>query len=318
MSSSRAFRFGLQASALPGGTGGTTGTGWRNLARQAEDLGFATLTVADHLDDQLAVMPAMQAAADATTTLRVGALVLCNDYRHPVVLAKEVATLDVLSGGRMEVGVGAGWMTTDYESAGIGLDPPGLRIRRLTEALDVLEGLRADGPSHRRRRALPGDRARRPAQAGAAALAAAPARRWSPADAGRSPAGAPTSSASTCPSPRGSSTPMPDPTAPPSGPTRSSGGSATAPGALRRPRTAGARVPGPADRRPAGRGGRVRGRLRPHPRAVARDPHALVGSTAEMVEDLLARRERWGISYIGVGVEALEAMAPVVSRLAGT
>ena len=71
---------------------------------------------------------------------------LCNDYRHPVVLAKEVATLDVLSGGRMEVGVGAEWMTTDYESAGIGLGPPGLRIRRLTEALDVLEGLRADGP----------------------------------------------------------------------------------------------------------------------------------------------------------------------------
>ena len=87
----------------------------------------------------------MQAAADATTTLRIGALVLCNDYRHPVVLAKEVATVDVLSGGRVEVGVGAGWMTADYDAAGIALDPPGTRIRRLAEALDVLDGLWADG-----------------------------------------------------------------------------------------------------------------------------------------------------------------------------
>jgi probable F420-dependent oxidoreductase len=73
-------------------------------------------------------------------------MVLCNDYRHPVVLAKEAATLDLLSDGRLEVGVGAGWMTTDYEQAGIALDPPGRRIRRLAEALDVLEGLWGDGP----------------------------------------------------------------------------------------------------------------------------------------------------------------------------
>ena len=88
----RPFRFGVQCSALPGGTRRPRGDAWRALARRVEDLGFSTLTVADHLDDQLAIVPAMQAAADATTTLRVGALVLCNDYRHPVVLAKEVAT----------------------------------------------------------------------------------------------------------------------------------------------------------------------------------------------------------------------------------
>src|SRR5262245_1178098 len=102
--SARPFRFGVQCSALPGGTAATSATAWRDLARRVEDLGFATLTVADHLDDQLAVVPAIQAAADATSELRVGALVLCNDYRHPVVLAKETATLDVLSGGRLEVG----------------------------------------------------------------------------------------------------------------------------------------------------------------------------------------------------------------------
>jgi probable F420-dependent oxidoreductase len=86
------------------------------------------------------------AAADATTTLRLGALVFCNDYHHPVVLAKEAATLDLLSEGRFEMGLGAGWMFTDYERAGIALDPPAVRIDRLTEAIEVIKDLFADGP----------------------------------------------------------------------------------------------------------------------------------------------------------------------------
>lgn len=86
------------------------------------------------------------AAAAATTRLRVGSLVLDNDYRHPVLLAKEAATLDVLSQGRFELGLGAGWARHEYEQAGIPFDPPALRASRLQEALQVLKGLWADGP----------------------------------------------------------------------------------------------------------------------------------------------------------------------------
>lgn len=88
------FRFGIQC------RGSADGTGWRAIARKVEDLGWSTLTIADHFDDALAPIPGLMAAADATTTLRVGSLVLANDYRHPVVVAKEAATLDVLTGGR--------------------------------------------------------------------------------------------------------------------------------------------------------------------------------------------------------------------------
>ena len=100
-----AFRFALQAS------GAATPVAWRDLARKAEDLGYSTLYVPDHLDDQWAPMVALAVAAEATTTLRVGTLVLDNDFRHPVVLAKEAATLDVVTGGRFELGMGAGWMS---------------------------------------------------------------------------------------------------------------------------------------------------------------------------------------------------------------
>ena len=134
------FRFGIQC------RGPADGDGWRDLARRVEDLGWSTLTIADHFDDALAPIPGLMAAADATTTLRVGSMVLANDYRHPVVLAKEAATLDVLTGGRFDLGIGAGWMTTDYEAAGVPLDRPGLRIERLAEALAVLRGLWSDEP----------------------------------------------------------------------------------------------------------------------------------------------------------------------------
>ena len=94
----------------------------------------------DHFSDQLAPVPALQSAADATTTLRLGALVFDNDYKHPVVLAKELATMDVLSDGRVEIGLGAGWMVSDYEQSGIPYDPPGVRIDRFVEGLAVIKG----------------------------------------------------------------------------------------------------------------------------------------------------------------------------------
>ncbi len=130
-----AFRFALQAShaASPGA--------WRELARKTEDLGYATLYVPDHLGDQWAPMVALTVAAEATTSLRVGTLVLDNDFRHPVVMAMEAATLDVVTGGRFELGLGAGWMTTDYEQSGITMDPPGVRVARLAECIEILRAL---------------------------------------------------------------------------------------------------------------------------------------------------------------------------------
>lgn len=140
MAHARPFRFGVQLAAAP------DARAWTALARQAEDLGYSTLFMPDHFGDQLAPLPAMMAAAAATSTLRVGSLVFDNDFKHPVVVAKEAATLDVLSDGRLELGMGAGWMATDYASSGIPMDPSGVRVERLEEAIHVLKGLFAAGP----------------------------------------------------------------------------------------------------------------------------------------------------------------------------
>jgi len=106
-----------------------------------ESLGYATLYLPDHFTDQVGPIAALMAAADATTKLRVGSLVFDNDYRHPVVLAKEAATLDLLSDGRLDLGLGAGWMASDYEQAGIPFDSAGKRISRMEEALTIIKGL---------------------------------------------------------------------------------------------------------------------------------------------------------------------------------
>ena len=131
-SAPRPFRFGVQVN----GTG--TRQEWADLAQQVEGTGYSTLTMPDHFTGQLAPVPALQAAPDATSTLRLGALVYDNDYKHPVVLAKELATMDVLSDGRVEIGLGAGWMATDYEQSGIPYDPPGVRVSRFIEGLAVI------------------------------------------------------------------------------------------------------------------------------------------------------------------------------------
>src|SRR3974390_268309 len=140
MPRTRKFRFGVQTSR------GASHEDWAAKARKIEDLGFSTLLMPDHFEDQYAPVPALMAAADATTTLRVGTLVFDNDYKHPVVLAKEAATLDVLSGGRLEFGIGAGWMTSDYDQAGMVYDAPGERIARLKEGLAIVKGLWSDDP----------------------------------------------------------------------------------------------------------------------------------------------------------------------------
>jgi probable F420-dependent oxidoreductase len=135
----RPFRFGVQLS------GPADARGWVDQMRKIEDLGYVTATMPDHFTDQLAPMPALSVAAAATTSLRLGALVFDNDYKHPLVLAKELASLDVLSDGRVEIGLGAGWMESDYRASGILYDRPGVRIERFEEAVAVIKGTMGDG-----------------------------------------------------------------------------------------------------------------------------------------------------------------------------
>jgi probable F420-dependent oxidoreductase len=307
------FRFGVQCSSPPD----ITARRWRALAQQVEDLGYHRLTVSDHLDDQLSPVAALMAAADATTTLRIGALVFCNDYRHPAVLAKEAATLDILSEGRFELGLGAGWMTSDYEAAGIDMDPPSVRIARLEEAIHVVTGLLSDGPctfegEHYRIQGLSGSP--KPVQRPLPLLVGGGGRKVLEL-AGRHadivglnpklPNGVIDASAG------------PDATA--AATERKVGWVRDAAGdrfdqielhtrihlaIVTDDRQGTAEALAPA--------------LGISPADALESPHALCGSVDEIVEDLLARRERHGIASIGLSLDALEPMAPVVARLAGT
>lgn len=119
---------------------------WVTKARRIEQLGYATLLVPDHLGEQLAPVPAMLAAVEATRSLRVGSYVFANDFRHPVFLAKEAATLDVLTGGRFELGVGTGYLRSEYEQAGLPYDAASVRVSRLEETIQVVKGLFAEEP----------------------------------------------------------------------------------------------------------------------------------------------------------------------------
>jgi probable F420-dependent oxidoreductase len=308
----RPFRFTIQASRL------THPDELRPLARKAEDLGVAVLTLADHLDDQVAPIAGLMAVADATTTLRVGSLVFANDYRHPVVLAKEAATIDVLSGGRLEFGIGAGWMTEDYHGAGIPMDRPGVRIARLEEALSVITRLWTDGPvdhsgEHYRIESLEG--LPKPTQSphppivigGGGPKVLAVAGRWAdivglnpslPAGVIDARAGASATEAATFAKLE----------------------------VLRD--AAGARFD------------QIELQTRVHlaivsderdvmfdlfaegfgmsPDEARRSPHALCGTVEQIVDDLIERRESLGISTIGLSASSLDDMAPVIARLAGT
>lgn len=129
----RRFRFGLKFRAA------ADGAALAALARRAETLGYSTILVSDHpTHPQLAPLTAAAALACATTRLRIGSSVLANDFRHPVVLAKEVATLDVISGGRVELGLGTGWKKAEYEAMGLAFDAASRRIERLREAVAIL------------------------------------------------------------------------------------------------------------------------------------------------------------------------------------
>jgi probable F420-dependent oxidoreductase len=135
------FRFGVQCG------GDHDRASWEQLARKVEALGYETLYLPDHfVDTQMAPIVGMAVAAEATKTLRVGALVFDNDYKHPAVLAKEIATLDRMSDGRVELGIGAGWQKVDYDALGLPYDKAGTRVDRLDEALTVIKGCFAGEP----------------------------------------------------------------------------------------------------------------------------------------------------------------------------
>lgn len=133
MAHPRPFRFGVQL------THADTGARWLDDARRAEALGYDALLMPDHFGSQFGPFAGLSAAAAVTSTIRVGLLVAANDFRHPLVLAKEAATVDVISGGRFELGLGAGWDGADYAQTGIPLDAASERTDRLTEAVTVLK-----------------------------------------------------------------------------------------------------------------------------------------------------------------------------------
>ena len=150
---SRPFRFAVQSFSAG------SAQEWRDRARRTESLGYSALHLADHIlgpgeaiaptmhpIQELAAVPAMAMAAEATNNLRIGCRVFCIDYRLPAVLAKEAATLDLLSEGRLELGLGAGWLSNEYEAIGIDFDPPSQRIDRLAEVVHLIKAHSGGNP----------------------------------------------------------------------------------------------------------------------------------------------------------------------------
>ncbi len=308
------FRFGVQLSDT------ATGSEWAETARRTEALGYSVATMPDHFTGQLAPMPALQALLDATTTLRAGALVFDNDYKHPAILAKELATMDVLSDGRVEIGLGAGWMISDYEQLGIAYDRPGVRIDRFVEGLAVIRGAMAPGPFDfaGEHYSITGyDGLPLPVQAphppiliggGGKRVLTIAAREADivgvngTLDAGViGPEAIATMTADAVTSK-----------------VAIVAEAAEAAGRLdhieMNIRTFFVSV---TDDR-AGRLAATAAMIGVDEAMIAASPFALIGSTDKIVEDLLARRDQYGFSYVIVGAEDIESFAPVVAELAGT
>jgi len=309
----KAFRFGLHVLAPSGRDE------WVTVARQAEELGFSLLSVADHLvDGCISPFAALGVAAEATSTLRVGTLVLNNDLRHPAVVAREVLALDSLSSGRVELGLGAGHGFPEYESAGIRFDDAVTRVARLAEAVEMLDGLlrgsdvtfsgihyqltshRAWPPATQRPRPpiLVGGNGR-----GLLQMAAARADTVGLSGTGRTKADGLTHEATGFP-PKAVDERI----------------------ALVRTAAAGRdvelhaliqRVILTAD--PRGAAERLR-KLVPELSVddILTTPYLWIGTVESICDHVLAAKERWGFSYFSVFHHSLEAATPIVTRLAGT
>lgn len=312
MSHPRRFRFGVQLHTA------TSGEEWSGLARRAEELGYATAFLPDHFGDQLAPVPALMAAAAATTELRVGALVFDNDYKHPLVLAKEMATIDVLSGGRVEVGLGAGWMRSDYDESGIAYDPPATRVDRFEEGLSVITALLGPDPvtfagtyyQVHGHNGLP-----KPVQSPRPPILVGGGKRRMLALAGRHadivginptiPNGVADADAA-----RNGTAELTDEKL---SWVRDAAGDRY--GDLEINLLNFACIVTDDRQKVAQDFAPVMGL---EPNQLLEFPHALVGTVEEIAESVQARRERWDASYVVVQQDVMEAMAPVVARLAGT
>jgi probable F420-dependent oxidoreductase len=315
MSTQRPFRFGVSIHEA------RSSVEWRRLARQAEALGYSTLLMPDHLGAQLAPFPALLAAAEATSTLRVGSLVFDNDFRHPALLAREAATLDVLSGGRLELGLGAGWMKSEYDQAGIPFERASVRIDRLEEAVRIIKGLFADGPvdfagHHYTISGLEGfprpeQRPHPPIHIGGGGrrLLSLAARE---ADiVGFIPRARPD----------GGGQDLADAT--PEALQQKIAWVREAAGARFAELELGllvAQVITTEDREQAAQfiATTLAAGFDVSSAQILRAPYLLIGSLDQICADLVSRRERYGISYISIFEQSLEALAPVVARLAGT
>lgn len=320
----RPFRFAVQSFSAP------TGAAWRDRARQVEALGYSALHLADHflgpgpalestqhpLQD-LAAVPAIAAAAAATETLRIGCRVFCNDYRHPVMLAKEAATLDVLSDGRLELGLGAGWLRAEYEAAGMPFDPAGERIERLAETIALLRVLFADGEAdfagaHYRAAGFSG--APKPVQTPHPPLMIGGGSRRILSLAGREAdvVSLNFDNRSGVLGREGVRSGTADATAKKVGWVREAAGERFSALELE----IGAYFTFVTDAAQATADGMGKA-LGLSGEEMLRHPHALIGDVDAICDELERRREAYGISYVTVGDNVLEAFAPVVSRLSG-
>ncbi len=306
------FRFGIQVSSQP------DKASWVNLAQRTEASGFDVLTMPDHFTDQLAPIPALMTVADNTTTLRVGALVWDNDYKHPVVLAKELATIDVLSNGRLELGLGAGWMISDYEQSGIIYDRPGVRIDRFIEGLDVIRGcMAAESFSYsgehytiKNYNGLP-----KPIQAPCPPILI-----------GGGGKRVLTYAAQHADIVGVNATLTAGAVGPDVIATMSAAAVDDKVAIVRN--AAGGRVNDIEMNIRAfmvnitddalGAINRLASAMHVDDSLIAETPFALIGPPSKLIEDLIARRERWGFSYVIVGGEDIEKFAPVVAALRGT
>ncbi len=307
----RPFRFGVQASSAK------TRAEWVDLALRTEGQGYSCLTMPDHYDEQMAPVPALMTAANVTTTLRVGALVWDNDYKHPAVLAKELATMDVLSDGRLELGIGAGWLISDYEQMGIPYDSAKIRIDRFVEGIKVIKGAMGQGPF-----SFSGEHYTITGYNGTPKPIQAPCPPILIGGGGKRVLSIAAREADII----GINATMSAGVVGPDAISTMTAAAVDEKVDIVRV-AAGARL---ADIEmnvraflvnitddAAGAAAGIATMIGVEQKMVEETPFALVGPPSKLIEDLLARRERWGFSYIIVGAEDIDSFAPVVSALNG-
>ena len=307
----RSFRFSVQASAP------RLAAEWRELGRRAEDLGYSALSVSDHLDAEMAPLIALAVTAEATRDLRLTPLVLGNDFRHPLFLAKQAATLDLLSDGRLELGLGAGWKTTDYDQSGIPLDRPSVRIERLAESVEILKRCFAEGPfdfdgEHYTVRGHDGQPTCVQSPHPPLLLAGGGRKMLTLAASVADIVGVNANMAAGVIDQRAGASATVEATDEKLGWIRDAAGDRLADIELQT-RVHMSQITDD----PEGLAELMAPALGLDAEAALASPHVLIGSVGQCVETLLAWRERWGLTYIGLNEDSMVEFAPVVEALAG-